>query len=174
MMRYAALREVNLNTEVQKPSLAAVLEFKGATMECAVESTPHEEASIYTSVLEGGTLMQKFENDDLQEMQVEGEEPQSREHPVRATGIYATVENPGPRIAEKEERDIAGTTKRTPYPYRRQGNRWISMENHHPRLLLRHTSRVIMYIGSRHGDRVSLVIETREQLNPIDAKGQQR
>ena len=62
MMRYAALREVNLNTEVQKPSLAAVLEFKGATMECATESTPHEEASIYTSVLEGGNMMQKFEN----------------------------------------------------------------------------------------------------------------
>ena len=54
MMRYAALREVNLNTEVQKPSLAAVLECKGVTMGCAIESTPHEETSIYTSVLEGG------------------------------------------------------------------------------------------------------------------------
>ena len=38
MMRYAALREVNLNTEVQKPSLAAVLEFKGATMGSEYES----------------------------------------------------------------------------------------------------------------------------------------
>ena len=102
MMRYAALREVNLNTEVQKPSLAAVLEFKGATMECAIESTPHEETSIYTSVLEGGNLMQKFENDDLQEMQVDGEGPRRQGYPIRASGIYATVDNPWPRNAEKE------------------------------------------------------------------------
>ena len=60
MMRYAALREVNLNIEVEKPSLANVLEFKGATMDCAIESIPHEKACIYTSVLEGGNLMQKF------------------------------------------------------------------------------------------------------------------
>ena len=66
--------------------------------------------------------MQKFENDDLQEMQVDGEESESREDPTRATGIHTTVENPW--IAEKEERDIAGATKRKPYPYRRQGNRW--------------------------------------------------
>ena len=68
--------------------------------------------------------MQLFENDDLQEMQVDGEESESREHPIRATGVYATVENPWPRVAEKEERDIAGATKRKPYPHRRQGNRW--------------------------------------------------
>ena len=124
MMRYAALREVHLNTEVQKPSLAAVLEFKGATMECATESTPHEKASIYTSVLEGGRLMQKFESEDPQEMLDSEESAESQDHPIRASGIYATVENPWPRIAEKEERDIAGATKRKPYPHRRQGNRW--------------------------------------------------
>ena len=62
--------------------------------------------------------MQKFENDDPQEMQVDGEESKSREHPIRASGIYATVENPWPRIAEKEERDIAGATKRKPYLHR--------------------------------------------------------
>ena len=115
MMRYAALREVNLNTEVQKPSLAAVLEFKGATMGCAIESTPHEETSIYTSVLEGGTLMQSFESDDQQKMQVEEEKSRNQEYPVRASGKYTPVENPWPRNAEKEERDIAGATKRKPY-----------------------------------------------------------
>ena len=44
--------------------------------------------------------------------------------PTRASGIYATVDNPWPRDAEKETRDIAGATKRKPYPHRRQGNRW--------------------------------------------------
>ena len=52
LMRYAAIREVNLNTEVQKPSIADVLEFKGDTVECATEATPHEETCIYSSVLE--------------------------------------------------------------------------------------------------------------------------
>ena len=74
LMRYAAIEEVNLNTEVQKPSLAKVLEFKGATMECAIESTPHEETCIYTSVLEGGNPMQKFRDDELQDMVDNGDE----------------------------------------------------------------------------------------------------
>ena len=47
----------------------------------------------------------------------------------------------------------------------------ISMENHHLQLPQRHTSRVIMYIESQHGDHMSLLIETRGQLNPIDFKG---
>ena len=54
LMRYAAIKEINLNTEVQKPSLAEVLEFQGPKMECAENSTPHPEARIYSSVLEGG------------------------------------------------------------------------------------------------------------------------
>ena len=49
-----------------------LVEFKGVTMECAIESTPHEKASIYTSVLEGGHLMQSFESEDPQEMQDNG------------------------------------------------------------------------------------------------------
>ena len=65
LMRYAAIEEVNLNTELQKPSLTNVLEFKGATMACAIESTPHEETRICTSVLEGGNLTQKFKDDEL-------------------------------------------------------------------------------------------------------------
>ena len=44
---YAAIKEINLNTEVQKPSIVDVLEFKGERMECGVEATPHEETSIY-------------------------------------------------------------------------------------------------------------------------------
>ena len=54
LMRYAAIREINLNTEVQKPSIAEVLELKGPRMDCADESTPHEKTRIYSSILEGG------------------------------------------------------------------------------------------------------------------------
>ena len=43
-MRLAAVREMRLNEEVSKPSLAEVVEFNGLTMECSVESTPHENA----------------------------------------------------------------------------------------------------------------------------------
>ena len=46
LMRYAAIEEVNLNTEVQKPSLTKVLQFN-ATMECAIESTPHEDMHLH-------------------------------------------------------------------------------------------------------------------------------
>ena len=164
MMRYAALREVNLNTEVQKPSLAAVLEFKGATMGCAVESTPHEETSIYTSVLEGGTLMQNFESDDKQEMQVEEEKSRNQEYPVRASGEYAPVENPWPRIADKEERDIAGATNRKPYTHRRQGNRWDQYgESSSATSSEAHIASDYVHKKSTW-DLVSLWVETREQL----------
>ena len=45
-MRYAAIREIILNTEVQKPSTKDALQFRGERMECAVESTPHEARDI--------------------------------------------------------------------------------------------------------------------------------
>ena len=124
MMRYVALREVNLNTEVKKPSLADVLEFKGATMDCAIESTPSEETCIYTSVLEGGNLMLKFEDDDAQEMVKSEDTLKEQGYPIRASGEHATVGSPWPRVAEKENRDTTGATKRKPYLHRRQGNRW--------------------------------------------------
>ena len=93
-------------------------------MDCAIESTPGEETCIYTSVLEGGNLMQKFKDDESQEMLDDGGEPRKQEYPIRASGVYATVDNPWPRNAEKETRDITGATKRKPYLHRRQGNRW--------------------------------------------------
>ena len=96
---------------MEKPSLADVLEFKGATMECAIESTPGEETCIYTSVLEGGNLMQQFEDDESQKMSVDGGEPRKQDYPIRASGVYAPVDNPLPRNAEKERRDIAGATR---------------------------------------------------------------
>ena len=72
LMRYAAIKEINLNTEVQKPSLAEVLEFQGPRMERADESTPHQETRICSSILEGGKVMQQFEEDDPMESQATG------------------------------------------------------------------------------------------------------
>ena len=40
-MRTAATREMMTNSEVEKPSMEAILEFDGLRMVCAVESTPH-------------------------------------------------------------------------------------------------------------------------------------
>ena len=110
LMRYAAIEEINLNTEVQKPSIADVLEFKGATMECATEATPHEETGIYSSVLEGGNLMQKFKDDELQDTAVDGDG--QRDYPIRAEGRYVAVQTPWPRDEAKEATDIARATKR--------------------------------------------------------------
>ena len=124
LMRHAAIEEINLNTEVQKPSLAAVLEFKGATMECALEATPPEETCIYTSVLEGGNLMQKFKDDELQDTVVDGDVPRVQGYPIGAEGNYAAVQTPWPRDDEKEASDVARATKRKPYTHRRHGNRW--------------------------------------------------
>ena len=123
LMRYAAIREINLNTEVQKPSIAEVLEFKGSRMDCADESTPHEETRIYSSILEGGNVMQKFEESNTGEPQA-ADEHRDRLYPVRSEGRYVTPTNPWPRDPEKETRDSASVQKRKPYTHRRQGNRW--------------------------------------------------
>ena len=120
LMRHAAIKEVNLNTEVQKPSIADVLEFKGATMECATEATLHEETCIYSSVLEGGNRMQKFK-DELQDTAVDGDGQREQGFPIRAEGKYVAVQTPWPRDEVKETRDIAGATRRRPYTQRRQG-----------------------------------------------------
>ena len=124
LMRCAAIKEINLNTEVQKPSIADVLEFKGERMECAAEATPHEETRIYSSILEGGNLMQKFEEDELQDTVADGDERNDLRYPIQSEGKYAATSNPWPRDEQKEARDIAGVQKRKPYTHRRQGNRW--------------------------------------------------
>ena len=120
LMRYAAIREITLNTEVQKPSIADVLEFKGERMECAIEATPHEETSIYSSVLGRGTLMQKFEEGELQDAAVDGDKGNRRGCPIRSEGKYVASFNPWPRDEQREARDITGTgvQKRKPYTHR--------------------------------------------------------
>ena len=62
LMRYAAIKEINLNVEVEKLSLADVLEFQGPRVTCAIELTPHEETRIYSSIFDGGDVLQKFED----------------------------------------------------------------------------------------------------------------
>ena len=78
-------------------------------MECADESTPHEETRIYSSIVEGGNVMQKFEEDDSKELRVD-EEQRDRPYPVRSEGRYVAPTNPWPRDLD----------------HRRQGNRWAS------------------------------------------------
>ena len=123
LMRYAAIKEINLSTEVQKPSVADVLEFRGARMECAIESTPHQETRAYSSIIEGGYLMQKFEESEPQEPQAE-DERRDWVYPIRSEGEYVASTNPWPRDEQKEARDITGVQKGKPYSHRRQGNRW--------------------------------------------------
>ena len=113
MMRLAAMREIHLNEEVNKPSLAEVLEYQGLRMDCSIESTPHEKACIYSSAYDGGELMTQF-----------GEPAQSDEIITRAHGVFATTSNPWPRREEEESRAVAGMQKRRPCSTRSQGNRW--------------------------------------------------
>ena len=116
MMRMAAIREINLNEEVNKPSIADVLEYQGWRMECSVESTPHDEACIYSSAYDGGEVLTQFgevtKNDETDEI------------PTRAKGEYATTNNPWPREEAKESMEVARMQKRKPCSTRRQGNRW--------------------------------------------------
>ena len=115
-MRLAAVREMRLNEEVNKPSLAEVVEFEGLTMECSVESTPHEDACIYSSTYDGGELLKQF-----------GEPAQILEKedaPTRLRGEFVTTFNPWPRKEDLEAKDVMEIQKRTPGYSRRQGNRW--------------------------------------------------
>ena len=111
MMRLAAMREIHLNEEVNKPSLAEVLEYQGLRMDCSIESTPHEKACIYSSAYDGGELMKQL-----------GEPAQSDEIITRANGVFATTSNPWPRREEEESRAVAGMQKRRPCSTR--SNRW--------------------------------------------------
>ena len=115
-MRLAAVREMRLNEEVSKPSLAEVLEFKGLTMDCSVESTPHEDACIYSSTYDGGELLKQF-GEPAQTLATENV-------PTRSHGKFANTFNPWPRQEELEAKDVMEIQKRTPGNPRRQGNRW--------------------------------------------------
>ena len=75
------------------------------------------------SILEGGSVMQQFEEDNPMELQPTGVQ-HDVSYPVRAEGKYIVPMIPWPGIPEKEERDIAGVQKRKPYVHRGQGNHW--------------------------------------------------
>ena len=88
-------------------------------MDCSVESTPHEEACVYSSAYDGGELMTQFgeptQNDETVEI------------PTRAHGEFATTSNPWPRKEEQESKAVADMQKRKPCSTRkqkRQGSRW--------------------------------------------------
>ena len=131
LMRIAAIREMRLNEEVNKPSLADVLEYRGFKMECSVESTPHTEACIYSSACDGGELLTQFgeptQNDETDEI------------PTRAHGEFATTTNPWPRKEEQESKEGWRRCKREsrvlPGDKETGGTSMVSHPRHHP---LRH------------------------------------
>ena len=116
LMRIAAMREMRLNEEVNKPSLADVLEFRGHKMDCSVESTPHEEACIYSSASDGGELLKQFGEP--------AQMPEKEEVTTRSHGEFAATSNPWQRREEQEAKEVAEMQKRNPGLARRQGNRW--------------------------------------------------
>ena len=116
LMRIAAMREMRLSEEVNKPSLADVLEFGGHKMDCSVESTPHEEAYIYASAYDGGELLKQFG----EPAQIDEKE----EVTTRAHGEFANTSNPWQRKDDQEAKEVTEMQRRKPGPVRRQGNRW--------------------------------------------------
>ena len=105
-MRYAAIKEMCLNTEVQKPSLEEILEFKGARMDCTIEATPHQNAQAYLSTYEGGGVIQEFETENADEVKNQrAKEQLGMEIPLRSVGAYSSPSNPWPRDLEAEARD---------------------------------------------------------------------
>ena len=52
-MRIAALKEIKGGGEVARPSLKTILEYQGDRVTPAVESTPHEIATVYAGAFEG-------------------------------------------------------------------------------------------------------------------------
>ena len=142
LMRHAAIKEINLSTEVQKPSIADVLEFRGPRMECADESTPHEETRICSSIVEGGNVMLKFEEDDSKELRV-AEEHRDRLYPVRSEGRYVAPTNPWPRDLERRKREtLREYRKGNPTLIEYKAIDGTSMVSHLPQLPQRHTSQV--------------------------------
>ena len=103
---------MNLNTEVQKPSLADVLEFQGPRLDCTEESTPQPEARAYSSTYEGSKVRQQFEAEEAMDLQTTGEQ-QDMVFSVRAAGRYSSPTNPWPRVPEnrkKKQRHKASST----------------------------------------------------------------
>ena len=109
-MRFAAIREMYLNTEVQKPSLEEILECKGSRMDCTIEATPQEDAQAYLSTYEGGGVIQEFEVGNAIEdknRRVPAKEQLGMEMPLRSEGAYSSPNNPWPRDLETETRENA-------------------------------------------------------------------
>ena len=118
-MRMAAIREIHLNTEVNKPSLDEVLEYQGLRMECSVESTPHEKACIYAAAHDGGNLLPQFGELAARTAAEEGEVKIY----TKSCGEFAATVNPWPREEEKETKAAAEVYKRKTLLNKGQGNR---------------------------------------------------
>ena len=116
-------KKMHLNTEVQKPSLEDILDFKGARMDCAIEATPHPNARAHLSTYEGGGVIREFEvenADENKDQKTLDQKQQDMELLVRSEGAYSCPTNPWPRDLEAEERDMAHLTQKRKIPYKRR------------------------------------------------------
>ena len=123
-MRCAAIKEMLLNTEVQKPSLEEILEFNGPRMDCTIEATPHPNTQAYLSTCEGGGVIQEFEEGDADEIRTQRaltKEQLGVEIPLRSAGAYSPPKNPWPREKETETRDTAFAVQKRELHWKRQG-----------------------------------------------------
>ena len=76
-------------------------------MECSDESSPHEEACVYSSAYDGGRLLTEFEETGKEMAERKGID----EVPTRSQGEYATTPNPWPRDEGKEAKAAAEVHK---------------------------------------------------------------
>ena len=143
LMRYAAIQELNLSTEVQKPSIADVLEFRGPRMECADESTLHEETRIYSSIVEGGNVMQKFEEDGSKELHIDEEQRDRPDHiqsGLKEDTLLLLTHGQGTWIRKRET--LREYRKGNPTLIEDKAIDGTSVVSHLPQLPQRHTSQV--------------------------------
>ena len=111
-----------------------------AETECAVEATPHEETRIYSSILEGGNLMQKFEEGELQDTAADVDERNDQGYPIRSEGKDVAPTSPWPRDEQKEARTLQECKRESHIPIEDKEIDGISMVSHHLQLPQRHTS----------------------------------
>ena len=67
-VRNAAMQELTLNAETEKPTLQSILEFEGNRMaRASSKSTPRANTQIYSNTCEGSELIAKFMDDDSED-----------------------------------------------------------------------------------------------------------
>ena len=109
-MRTAALRELQNNVVVEKPTMESILEFDGLRIDPTVESTPHANTQVYNSTYEGARLIPRFMDDDSDDTMARrslAQEQTGNEKPLRASSPFSAPVNPWPKKNESLTRENA-------------------------------------------------------------------